>query len=150
MTGTRCWGLQQRISARLRGGTAINRMPERCVAELALRLLPQHDADRVQQALTDMAGDGFTLDRIALTPAVETRVDDPFAMLCLAAVAEVTGLPHDAIGVNGLTDWAMPCPDLGVPVILIGPGQPGGPVPLADVVAASQINARIAKGWLWV
>lgn len=139
---------------KIAGGTAINLMPDLCVAELDLRLLPNHDPDRVQEGLVDMAGEGFSFTRIDLKPAVETRSDDPFAALCLTEAAAVTGLPHDPVGVTYFSDAAVLCPALGVPMVIMGPGQLGGSgaidesVVLAEVVTASKAYARIAMGWL--
>ncbi|MCU0800581.1 MAG: M20 family metallopeptidase [Rhodobacteraceae bacterium] len=139
---------------KIAGGTAINLMPDHCVAELDLRLLPHHDADRIQEGLQDMAGEGFTFTRIDLKPAVETRADDPFAALCLDVAAATTGLPRDPVGVTYFSDAAVLCPALGVPMSIMGPGQLGGSgaidesVLLADVVTASHAYARIAARWL--
>ncbi|MGL4320101.1 MAG: M20 family metallopeptidase [Paracoccaceae bacterium] len=139
---------------KIAGGTAINLMPDLCVAELDLRLLPHHDPDRVQQGLADMAGDGFSFARIDLKPAIETRADDPFAAVCLAEAAAVTGLPHDPIGVTSFSDAAVLCPAFGMPMVILGPGQLGGSgaidesVVLADVVTAADVYARIARRWL--
>ncbi len=141
---------------KISGGTAINLMPDACVAELDLRLLPHHDPDRVQEGLEDMAGDGFSFARIDLKPAVETPADNPFAALCLREAAAVTGLPHDPVGVTYFSDAAVLCPAFGMPMVIMGPGQLGGSgaidesVLLADVVMASHAYARIAKGWLGV
>jgi succinyl-diaminopimelate desuccinylase len=138
------------------GGTALHVIPEFCVAELDLRLLPHHDPDRIQQGVQDMAGDGFTVTRIALMQAVETPADNAFAALCLAQSLAVTGLPSDPVGVARVADAAVLGPALGVPVAMIGPGQPGrtgaadDSVLLADVMTAARIHARIAKGWLGV
>ena len=138
------------------GGTAINLMPDLCVAELDLRLLPQHDADRVQEGLQDMAGDGFTFERIDLKPAVETRADAAFAAMCLEVAGAMTGLPRDPVGVTYFSDAAVLCPALGAPMVIMGPGQLGGSgaidesVLLADVVMAAEVYVRIAKGWLGV
>ena len=139
---------------KIAGGTAINLMPDLCVAELDLRLLPHHDADRIQEGLEDMAGDGFAFARIDLKPAVETPEDNAFAALCLREAAAVTGLPRDPVGVTYFTDAAVLCPAFGLPMVIMGPGQLGGSgaidesVVLADVVTASHTYTRIAKGWL--
>ncbi|MGL5012368.1 MAG: peptidase dimerization domain-containing protein, partial [Paracoccaceae bacterium] len=139
---------------RINGGTAINLMPDLCVAEVDLRLLPHHAPDHVQARLVDMAGDGFEIERIDLKPAVETAATDAFAALCLAEAAMVTGLPVDPIGVTYFSDAAVLCPAHGFPMVIMGPGQLGGSgaidesVVLADVVTASHAYARIAKAWL--
>jgi succinyl-diaminopimelate desuccinylase len=139
---------------KISGGTAINLMPDLCVAELDLRLLPHHDPDRIQEALVDLAGDGFAFARIDLKPAVETPATHPFAALCLQEAAALTGLPRDPVGVTYFSDAAVLCPALGMPMAIMGPGKLGGSgaidesVLLADVVTASHAYARIAKGWL--
>lgn len=139
---------------RITGGTAINLMPDRCTAELDLRLLPHHDADHVQSRLEDMAGDGFTFHRIDLKPAVDTAPDHPFAALCLATAAVVTGLPPDPIGVTYFSDAAVLCPAFNLPMAIMGPGTLGGSgginesVAIADVMTAARAYARIAQGWL--
>ncbi len=139
---------------RITGGTAINLMPDRCVVELDLRLLPHHDADLVQSRLEDMAGDGFSFDRIDLKPAVDTAPDHPFAALCLAQATSVTGLPPDPIGVTYFSDAAVLCPAFDLPMAIIGPGTLGGSgginesVAVADVMTAARVYAGIARGWL--
>jgi succinyl-diaminopimelate desuccinylase len=139
---------------RITGGTAINLMPDGCVAELDLRLLPHHDADHVQSRLEDLAGDGFTFHRIDLKPAVDTAPDHPFAALCLATAAAVTGLPPDPIGVTYFSDAAVLCPAFNLPMAIMGPGtlgESGGineSVAIADVMTAARAYARIAQGWL--
>lgn len=136
------------------GGTAINLMPDRCLAEVDLRLLPRHDADDVQARLADLAGDGFAIDRIDLKPAVETPPDHPFAALCLRAAAAATGLPADPVGVAYFSDAAVLSPAFGLPMAIIGPGKLGGSggvnesVAVADVVTAARTYARIAGEWL--
>jgi succinyl-diaminopimelate desuccinylase len=139
---------------KISGGTAINLMPDSCVAELDLRLLPHHDPDRVQEGLEDMAGDGFSFTRIDLKAAVETAANDPFASLCLDAAAQITGLPRDPVGVTYFSDAAVLCPALGMPMVIMGPGQLGGSgaidesVSLEDVVTASHAYAQMATRWL--
>jgi succinyl-diaminopimelate desuccinylase len=139
---------------RITGGTAINLMPDRCTAELDLRLLPHHDADHVQSRLEDMAGDGFTFTRIDLKPAVDTPPNHPFAALCLAQAASTTGLPPDPIGVTYFSDAAVLCPAFDLPMAIMGPGTLGGSgginesVAVADVVTAARVYAGIARGWL--
>jgi succinyl-diaminopimelate desuccinylase len=138
----------------IHGGTAINLMPDLCVAELDLRLLPHHDPDEVQGRLVDMAGDGFTFARIDLKPAVETAANHPFASLCLHEAAALTGRPADPIGVTYFSDAAVLCPAFDMPMAIMGPGKLGGSgavdesVLLADVVMASHAYARIARIWL--
>jgi succinyl-diaminopimelate desuccinylase len=138
----------------IHGGTAINLMPDLCVAELDLRLLPHHDPDEVQGRLVDMAGDGFTFARIDLKPAVETAANHPFASLCLREAAALTGRPADPIGVTYFSDAAVLCPAFDMPMAIMGPGKLGGSgavdesVLLADVVMASHAYARIARIWL--
>jgi succinyl-diaminopimelate desuccinylase len=139
---------------RISGGTAINLMPDRCTVELDLRLLPHHDADLVQSRLEDMAGDGFSFERIDLKPAVDTAPDHPFAALCLAQAASVTGLTPDPIGVTYFSDAAVLCPAFDLPMAIMGPGKLGGSgginesVAVADVMTAARVYAQIAQGWL--
>jgi succinyl-diaminopimelate desuccinylase len=139
---------------RITGGTAINLMPDRCTAELDLRLLPQHDPDDVQSRLEDLAGDDFVFERIDLKPAVDTPADDPFATLCLHEAAAITGLPADPVGVTYFSDAAVLCAAFGFPMAIMGPGKLGGSggvnesVVVADVVTAARAYARIAQAWL--
>ena len=139
---------------RITGGTAINLMPDLCTAELDLRLLPHHDAGHVQSRLEDLAGDGFTFERIDLKPAVDTAPTHPFAALCLTEAAAITGLPPDPIGVTYFSDAAVLCPAFDLPMAIMGPGTLGGSgginesVAVADVMTAAQVYTRIATGWL--
>jgi succinyl-diaminopimelate desuccinylase len=136
------------------GGTAINLMPDRCVAGVDLRLLPRHDADDVQGRLADLAGDGFAFERIDLKPAVETPPDHPFAVVALRAAAAETGLPPDPVGVTYFSDAAVLSPAFGLPMAILGPGRLGGSgginesVAVADVMTAARAYVRIARDWL--
>jgi acetylornithine deacetylase/succinyl-diaminopimelate desuccinylase-like protein len=48
---------------RIEGGSAINLIPDRCVAELDFRLLPTHDPDALEQSVTQALEGGTGLPR---------------------------------------------------------------------------------------
>jgi succinyl-diaminopimelate desuccinylase len=139
---------------RIRGGTAVNLVPDRCAAELDLRLLPGHRPEAAEGALRRLAGDGFEIERLDFKPAVETPEDDPFVRLCAAAVARAMGRPPAFRGAAYFSDAAVLAPALGAPRAIVGPGELGGSgshdefVEIDRLVAAADAYRDIALGYL--
>ncbi|MEE3098340.1 MAG: M20/M25/M40 family metallo-hydrolase, partial [Pseudomonadota bacterium] len=76
---------------RIEGGTAINLMPDRCAAELDLRLPPGMTAETAEAALAAHLGPGIALTRLDWKPALETPADAPLSRACLAAIRRARG-----------------------------------------------------------
>lgn len=135
---------------KIEGGTAINLMPDECIAEIDIRLLPNHDADTIQQALTKLAGEHIQIERLDHKPAVETSAEHPFVQICIDATTQVRGESAAPQGVSYFSDACVLSPAFDLPMVIIGPGQLGGSgslnesCSLADVDCAARIYYQIA------
>ena len=65
---------------RIEGGSAINLMPDRCAADLDLRLPPGVTAKAAETALAARLGPGIRLTRLDWKPAQETAPDAPLGL----------------------------------------------------------------------
>ena len=136
---------------RIAGGSAINLTPDRCSADLDLRLLPAHDPDRVEAAVRARLGEGFTVERLDWKPPVDTPPDDPFARLCRELCAEVRGAAVRPGGAAYFSDACVLAPAFDLPMVIIGPGALGGSgavderVDVDDVHTAARLYRAIAR-----
>ena len=136
------------------GGTAINLVPDLCVAGIDFRLLPAHDPDTVEAAVRALAGATIAIERIDLKPAVETPLDDPFVAACLAETAAHRGVAVAPRGVAYFSDACVLSPAFDLPMVIIGPGDFGGSGALDESCSvaalhdAAVIYERIARRML--
>jgi len=139
---------------RIAGGTAINLTPDRCRADLDLRLLPAHDPEVVEAAVRAHLGCGFTVERLDWKPAVDTPADDPFARLCCGVSATVRGAAMRPGGAAYFSDACVLAPAFGLPMVIIGPGPLGGSgavdehVDVDHLYMAATLYREIARRWL--
>lgn len=136
--------------ARVRGGVAINIVPDRCVIELGIRLLPgmARDAavDRVRQALARaLGGTPFTLEMIGESPPMLLPEDAPIhRTLC-----QELGQPQTA-SVSFATDagWFQ---TVGLDCVIWGPGsievahQPNEFIPVAEFERGGTLLDRVIR-----
>jgi len=107
--------------ATIRGGTAVNVIPDRCEIELGIRLLPGVNTDeligRVREAVVEAIGDsGWQLSLGNLSPALEPA-GDPFE----ASVCRHAGLER-AVSADFSSDGGT-LSQLGFDCVLFGPGS---------------------------
>jgi len=139
---------------RIVGGTAINLTPDRCIAELDLRLLPEHDPDVVEGAVRAALGEGFGVERLDWKPAVDTSPDAPFAKLCGEVSAAERGAAPRPGGAAYFSDACVLAPAFDLPMVIIGPGALGGSgavdehVDIDDLRVAARLYREIARRWL--
>jgi succinyl-diaminopimelate desuccinylase len=139
---------------RIDGGGVINLTPERCVADLDVRLLPAHDPAAVEAALAARLGSGFGLERLDFKPAVETAADGAFAACAREAVRAVRGHAAAPGGAAYFTDASVLAHAFGLPTVIVGPGRLGDSgavderVAVADMVTAAAIYRAVARAWL--
>ncbi|MEO8504126.1 MAG: acetylornithine deacetylase [Acidobacteriota bacterium] len=108
--------------ARIAGGTAINIVPDRCVIELGIRLLPGMSSfaitERVRAALAEaLADDEHTLEGIGDSPPLLCRDDAPHAEFLRQEVGQ-SGTRGAAYASDG-----GPLQALGIESVLFGPGS---------------------------
>lgn len=138
---------------RIEGGTAINLMPDRCAADLDLRLPPGMTAEAAEAALAARLGPEIRLTRLDWKPALETPPDAPFARACLAAARRARGGDPAPRGARYFTDACVLAPAFGLETATLGPGRLGGSgeadesVAMADVETAARIYTAAARAW---
>ena len=132
---------------RIAGGTAVNVIPERCVLDVSVRLLPgiasQDVVDRVRSALDARLGhNAYELEVTGESPALalDERAD------LFQAVRRLSR--HDTHGVSFATDggWLQ---RLGLECVVFGPGsiavahQPNEWVPAAELIGAREVVEQL-------
>lgn len=135
--------------ARVEGGTAINVVPERCVVDVGVRLLPGMNAGAVAQQLQEaaeaaagVAEDMPEWELLSVSHPMELAADKPlFRELCALA-----GGAGDAADYATDAGWLQ---KMGMECVLFGPGsirvahKPDEHVPIADLAAARGVLERL-------
>ena len=138
----------------VRGGAAVNLTPDRCEAEIDIRLPPGAEPEAAERAVRALVGDDLDMERIDYKPPVETPADHPFARLCLDAVSRERGVAAVPGGASYYSDATVLTPAFGLPMAIVGPGALGMSgrtdeyVETADVERAAALYERIARDWL--
>lgn len=134
---------------RVSGGTAINVVPDCCLVEVGVRLLPGMDAEamaaRLRGAVTLAAAPEPPpeWELLSISHPMELPADDPFYReLCALA-----GQPlDDAADYTTDAGWLQ---RMGMGCVLFGPGsirvahKPNEHVPIADLIAARSVLERL-------
>jgi succinyl-diaminopimelate desuccinylase len=140
----------------LEAGTAPNITPDRASATLDIRTLPGMTTEGVITALRQLGGGGIDFEIIDAKPPVETDAGDRFVATALAATRRVTGNTAAPGGVHYFSDSNVLVPALGIPRVIVGPGELGMSgtenewVSLDAVAKAAEIYAEIAAELLSV
>jgi len=133
----------------IRGGTVVNLTPDRCEAEIDLRILPGMAPEDVEAAISRHLGGDIAVERIDFKPPVETAADHPFAAACLKAMGGVK--PR---GASYYSDATVLTPAFNLPMVIIGPGEMGMSgqtdeyCDLASLEHATDTFEAIARDWL--
>jgi succinyl-diaminopimelate desuccinylase len=143
------------------GGSAINLTPDRAELGLDIRYLPGMSAEAILgelQALADLDGSEIALEILDDKPPVETPSDHPFVRLCRrsyrSSVGPVPGKGAPLAGASYFSDAAVLCPALGLPRVIIGPGEMGMSgqrdeyVSIDRLITAAEIYGQIALDFL--
>ncbi len=126
----------------IRGGTAGNVIPDRCVVTVNYRFAPDRTPDQAQAHLRDLFA-GYGLEVVDAAPGARPGLDHPAAAAFLAA----TGRPPAPK--YGWTDVAR-FSALGIPAVNFGPGDPSlahrddERVAVADILDCE----RALRAWL--
>lgn len=138
----------------VRGGLSTPLVPPEASADIDIRLVPGLDSDSVVAAFRSIAGPHIEIELLDMKLPVDTNDDHPFVRLCVAACREETGLDLQPGGVAYYSDGAVIAPHLGLPMVIIGPGEVGMSgaideyVDLKKLEDATRIFERIAKNFL--
>ncbi|MCP3964506.1 MAG: acetylornithine deacetylase [bacterium] len=130
-------------ASRIRGGTAVNVVPDRCVIDVGFRVLPGMEAapiaERIQLAVTEAAGESFEMSRVEQSPPL--LLDDGNDLY--RAVCELIGQDR-TVSVSYATDggWFATA---GLDCLIWGPGtidvahKPNEWMPKDELSLASQL-----------
>jgi len=124
----------------IRGGTAVNTVPDSCVVQLDRRLLPGESPEAaLAEIRTAVAGaPGAVLeDPFLAVPGMEIPADHPWRRLVSTAV----GASRD-IGVPYATDASI-LSAAGVPCTVLGPGSPKAAHTADEHVAIEQVQRAV-------
>lgn len=133
----------------IRGGTALNIVPDLCTLDCEFRVLPQEDADALVQELRDYARDELEpmMRRIAPEAGIEIEVFAQFPGLETPPDAKAVTLVKRLTGSNGHSKVAFGTEGgrfaemLGVPTVICGPGAIAQAHKPDEYIERSQMDA---------
>lgn len=132
------------------GGSAINLTPDQAALGIDIRYLPGMRAEAIVKMLQTHAGHEIHFEVIDDKPPVEVPVEHEFVTTCSEACRETLANVPPAGGVAYFSDSNVLCPALGIPRVIIGPGELGMSgqrdeyVEIDKLAAAVEIYSRIA------
>ncbi len=104
--------------ARVTGGDAFNKVPDRCLIDVDIRYLPGQDPDQIIEQIERL--DDLTIVRkFHRVPAIVSR-QDPYVLALRAAVSSLRGGEALSIGRDGASD-AISFLEAGIPAVEFGP-----------------------------
>jgi acetylornithine deacetylase/succinyl-diaminopimelate desuccinylase-like protein len=126
LLGPATWSVGQ-----IHGGTGGSIVPAECVVVADRRLLPGESTDSVLDALRQrvaglrLADRGLTVDLVMPMemPAFETPADSELVRATDAALADAGGPGRSVGGWTAACDGGFVSRDLGIPVVVLGPGS---------------------------
>jgi acetylornithine deacetylase/succinyl-diaminopimelate desuccinylase-like protein len=142
----------------IQGGTAINTVPDECIAYGDVRLLPGADAEQVEQIIHDRLrplGLNYTLERLLFVPAVEIAPDHPLVEILARQTAAITGQTPTRLGCGPWNDGWMFITH-GIPAICgFGPNgsgvhSPDEYVELDSLIDTTRLFARAIVEYLGI
>ncbi len=138
----------------IRGGVAINVIPDVCEARLDIRLLPGQDYRAVVREVEALGEGRIEVEVLDWKPPVESDTHAEIVGIALRGVEDITGTPRSPKGVAYYTDGTVLANRLGIPMVNIGPAdtgmthQPDENVEVSRLVEAVKIYLLIASRYL--
>ena len=138
----------------IRGGLSTPLVPPECSADIDVRVVPGLSPEAVLAAFRSVAGAHIAVELLDYKPPVDTPDDHPFVRNCLDACRQELGRVEGPSGVPYYSDAAVIAPELGLPMVIIGPGEVGMSgavdehVDLIKFGQAIRIFRRIAESYL--
>ncbi|MDQ0564440.1 succinyl-diaminopimelate desuccinylase [Rhizobium mesoamericanum] len=138
---------------RIEGGSAVNLTPDRCAADIDIRLPPGVDHFAVVTHVENIAPKDVAISILDFKPAVEST-DESFIKLCSDVCARHRMRKPEIKGVAYYSDGTILLEGLSVPFAIIGPGdlglsgQPDESVSIENVLKAVEIYQDVASAWL--
>lgn len=109
----------------IRGGTAINIIPDKCDIEIDRRLVPGEDAEAALRRLDELLkplGVDYAIQQDVLHPPLSDEGNRPLAELAQRILRDM-GLPAMVVGAPFSTHAAY-LAAAGIPTLVLGPGEP--------------------------
>ncbi|WP_246777036.1 M20 family metallopeptidase [Microvirga sp. VF16] len=138
----------------IRGGLSTPLVPPLASADIDVRLVPGQSAESVVDAFRAIAGPHVAVEQLDLKLPVDTPDDHPFVKLCVEACRSQGVTNPGPGGVGYYSDGAVIAPQLGLPMVIVGPGEVGMSgavdeyVVLEKLEASTRIFERIACSYL--
>ncbi|MGI6853943.1 M20 family metallopeptidase [Mesorhizobium sp. 1B3] len=146
---------------RLQGGTQVNVIPDRAIAEFDMRTLPGQSHDEILKAIraiareieTEYEGGKIVVESINSLPALDTPADSAIVRAALDVRQELGMHTAEAGGASYFTDGSV-LQSLGADILILGPGNPGEAhqtdesLDLSDYLAARRIYTAMAHRFL--
>ncbi|ALK31251.1 M20 family metallopeptidase [Burkholderia plantarii] len=127
----------------IRGGLATPLVPPEASADIDVRLVPGQSPESVMAAFRAIAGPHVAIELLDFKPPVDTPDDHPFVAQCVAACrAQGVAEPGPA-GVAYYSDGAVIAPALGLPMVIIGPGEVGMSGAIDEYVELDKLEASV-------
>ena len=138
----------------IRGGVAVNVIPDACEAQLDIRLIPGVDHEEVVQQVIQLGQGQVDVQIMDWKEPVESDPKAQIVQLSLETVKEISGQTRVPKGVSYYTDGTVIANSLQIPMVIIGPAdtgmthQPDEYVEVSRLVQAVQIYLLIAARYL--
>ena len=142
----------------IEGGTKINMVPDHCRALVDIRIMPGQSGQKVFDQISDelralQERDEDLKVEVLLHGATDpflTLKDTPLVEHLAASIHEVTGADASYFGKSSTCDANIISHELGIPVVVYGPGNPSthGPneyVDVADLIEAASVLFDFTK-----
>jgi succinyl-diaminopimelate desuccinylase len=146
----------------IQGGVKVNVVPDRCISQIDMRTVPGVEHAELEARLRALQAEvcarrpGVRGDLRILSnrPPVSCPADSPLARALGAAAQAIAGVDPTPGGVPYCTEACVWVPQLGIPAVICGPGDPGMAhqpdecVETAQLEQAAAIYARAAADLL--
>ena len=132
------------------GGTAVNQTPDYAELGLDIRFLPGMETETMLAALQALAGPDISFETIDWKPSVAIDPEHPLVQRTMDACRWRLGNIDAPTGVAYYSDAVIFTPALGIPRVILGPGELGMSgqrneyVELNKLIAATEIYQHIA------
>lgn len=137
----------------IEGGSAVNVTPDRCVAQIDVRIPPGMDYRSVVELMKTIAPPEIALEVYDYKPSIETDAHHPLVELAGQICQQVRMRKHKLLGVSYYSDGTILCASEQIPFVILGPGELGmsgvtnESVALNNVIDAVDIYSRLALSW---
>jgi len=129
---------------RIKGGDALNRVPDRCEIDVDIRYLPGQEPDEIRRQITSLEPE--LVETIIEIPAIDGEREDQFVPVLTRAIEEVSGGPAGTVGRDGASD-AISFIRAGIPAVEFGPVGAGhhGPEEWVSIESLEQYRDSLGR-----